>query len=156
MVKSVSNLILGVGIFLLAGCSALQLAYEAPTVNVNSFRVLPSDGIGPRFEIGLHIINPNANALNIRGITYTIVLEGHRLITGVASDLPIIEGYSEGDILLKASADLVSGINLIADMLKEPRDTFNYELDAKLDIGGFRPNIHVVKKGELSLPRKDR
>jgi hypothetical protein len=156
MVKTISKLILGVVGILLAGCSALQLAYEAPTVSVNSFRVLPSDGIGPRFEIGLHVINPNSNPLNIRGISYTIVLEGHRLITGVASDLPIIEGYSEGDVLLKASADLVSGINLIADMLKGPRETFNYELNAKLDIGGFRPDIRVVKKGELSLPRKNR
>jgi hypothetical protein len=35
--------------------------------------------------------------------------------------------------------------------LQSQRETFDYKLDAKLDIGNFRPRIHVVKEGEISL-----
>lgn len=145
-----------VAIVLGSGCAAMRLNYEAPTVSLSSFRILPSDGMGPRFEIGLHVVNPNSSSLKIQGISYTVIIEGHRILTGVANDLPVIDGYGEGDVLLHATADLLNSISLITGMLKAPRDTVAYELVAKLDVGGFHPNIYVEKKGDISLPRTGR
>ncbi|MFH0730047.1 MAG: LEA type 2 family protein [Pseudomonadota bacterium] len=137
----------------ISGCAQMQFNYETPTVSLNSFRILPSEGMGPRFEIGLHVVNPNRSALALQGIAYTVIIEGHRILTGVANDLPVIDGYGEGDILLNATADLFNSINLITNMVKDRRESVAYELDAKLDVGGFRPNIHVEKRGELLFPR---
>jgi LEA14-like dessication related protein len=94
--------------------------------------------------------------LNLQGIAYTVIIEGHRILTGVANDLPVIDGYGEGDILLNATADLFNSISLITGILKERRDSIAYELEAKLDVGGFRPDIHVEKRGELTLPHAER
>jgi hypothetical protein len=55
---------------------------------VTSFRALPSEGMAPRFLIGLHIINPNREAISLQGITYRVSLEGRKLLNGVANDLP--------------------------------------------------------------------
>lgn len=136
----------------ISSCAQMQFNYETPTVSLNSFRILPSDGMGPRFEIGLHVVNPNRSSLNLEGISYTVIIEGHRILTGVANDLPVIDGYGEGDVLLNATADLFSSISLVTGMLKDRRESIAYELDAKLDVGGFRPNIHVEKRGQLLLP----
>jgi LEA14-like dessication related protein len=133
------------------GCAGLERGFETPTVGVSSFRVLPSERMVPQFEIGLHIVNPNRTALKLEGIVYSVILNGHKVLTGASSDLPVIGAYSEGDVTLRATADLLSSISLLASLMKQAQDTFDYELDAKLDIGSLRPRIHIQEKGKISL-----
>ena len=138
-------------ILLLTGCATLQSDYEEPSVIISNFRVLPSEGIAPRFEISLHIVNPNREPLNLVGISYKVKLEGHKVLTGVSNKLPDIEGYGEGDVKVAATADLFGSIGLLTGMIRNRRDTFQYLLDVKMDVGGFRPNICVKKEGNISL-----
>lgn len=135
----------------LAACAGMRPGYETPTVTVKSFRALPSDGVVPNFEIGLHVINPNSDTLPLRGVAYTISLGGYELIKGVGNELPLIEAYGEGDIILTASANMLSAIKLISELMLQPSDKIPYEIAAKLDIGAFRPAIRVREAGELSL-----
>jgi LEA14-like dessication related protein len=134
-----------------AGCASLEPGFETPSVGVTSFRILPSEGAAPKFEIGLHIINPNRSLLKLEGLVYSVSLEGHKVLTGVSNNLPVIEAYGEGDVVLIANADLLNSISFFAGLLRSKQETFEYKLDAKLDIGSFRPRIHVVKDGEISL-----
>lgn len=146
------RVILFLACLLLAGaCGDLKPGYETPTVNVSYFRPLPTQGIAPRFGIGLHIINPNDIELDIRGISYSISIQGQKILLGVAKDLPVIAAYSEGDIDLQASTDMISGIRVITGLMRQRHDTFSYELDAKLDIRGFARKVHVVRDGSFSF-----
>ncbi|MFC6671762.1 LEA type 2 family protein [Marinobacterium aestuariivivens] len=138
-------------LLVLAGCATLQTDFEKPTVSVTSFRALPSDGMVPRFEIGLHVINPNRTALDIEGMTYSVALEGRRLLNGVANDLPVVPAYGEADIRVLTTADLLSGFRLLADLMRTQRDTVSYELNARLDLGRFLPYVDIVESGEVSL-----
>ena len=134
----------------LTGCAGLRPGYETPTVTVNSFRTLPSDGALPNFEIGLEVINPNREALKLAGISYTISLDGHEVIKGVGNDLPVIEAYGTGQVTVTAAADLLAGIRLIGDLVNSPKDNFEYRFLAKLDPGAFRPSIRIEDSGTLS------
>ncbi len=136
-----------------SGCATLQPGFETPSVSLTSFRLLPSENMAPRFEIGLHVINPNLAPLPLKGISYKVILEGYQLLSGVTNDLPVIPGYGEGDIILQASADLFSGLRLLSELMTEPRETFGYELEAKLDIGRMLPSIRVKEAGEILLQR---
>lgn len=138
-------------LIVVSGCATLDSDYETPTVTINSFRSLPSTQGTPSFEIGLRVVNPNREALELQGIAYTISLEGRELITGVGKDLPVIEGYSEGTFTVTASASLYEGIRLLTDLMSSPRDTLRYEVSTKLDVGAFRPAIRVKDAGELML-----
>jgi len=144
-----------IGIFLLcallAACAVLRPGFEEPVVTVSSFRVLPSDTAVPRFEISLHIVNPNNFPLNLKGLSYSVGLEGHRILTGVSNQLPQVTAYGEGDVVLQASPDLLSTISLFTDLLNQPREIFNYELQGKLDIGGLWPKINIKKTGSIAL-----
>jgi LEA14-like dessication related protein len=153
MIKTAWGLLCTVWVLLVCGCSGMQFHYETPTLSLSSFRILPSDAMGPRFEIGLHIINPNRSSMKIYGVVYTVKIAGHRILTGVANDIPTIDGYGEGDVLLNTAADLFSSISLITNLLQERRDSIAYELEAKLDLGRFRPDVHVEKRGTISLSR---
>ncbi len=136
---------------LLAGCAGLRPGWETPTVTVKSVRAIPSQGMLPEFEIDLHVVNPNREALRLAGVSYTVTLEGHELIKGVGNNLPVIEGYGEGDITLIASADLFAGVGLIRELVSSQKDTLRYSFEAKLDPGALRPSIRVKDSGEVSL-----
>ena len=89
----------------LQSCATLDPNYEEPTVILSSFRAVPSEGMVPSFEVGLRIINPNTTPLDLEGVVYSISLQGHELVKGVGKGYPQIEGYSEGNITLSASAN---------------------------------------------------
>ena len=151
MTKKTSVILYSLIVFLVASCAGIQSDYETPSVIITDFRALPSEGIAPRFEIGLHIINPNRKALELIGISYTVKLEGHKILTGVSNKVPVVEAYGESDVKLAATTGILSSISLLADLMRDQRDTFKYILDVKMDIGGLHPNIHVRKEGNISL-----
>ena len=141
---------------LLSSCATLSPDYEQPTVTLSSFKALPSEGMVPAFEIGLRIINPNSQPLNLQGIVYTISLEGYELVKGVGKDFPIIEGYSEGEVKLTAAANLLAGIRFVGDMMQSKGESVEYEFKAKLDVGGLYPSIKVREVGEINLDNMGR
>ena len=137
----------------LSGCAGMGPGYEAPSVSVQSFRPVPSENGGglPTFEIGLHVINPNLEPLELAGISYTISLDGHDLIKGVGNDLPVIEGYGEGSFTLNAGVSLIAGIQLFRSLLEKDSDSFDYSFKAKLDPGAYKRKIRISDSGSISL-----
>lgn len=138
-------------IWLLQSCATLDPNYEEPTVMLSSFRAIPSDGMVPSFEVGLRIINPNTTPLDLEGVVYSISLQGHELVKGVGKDYPQIEGYSEGNINLTASANLLSGVRFITAMMKQKNEPLEYEFKAKLDLAGFYPSLKISETGTLDF-----
>ncbi len=145
------KLIMLLMVFLLSGCATLSPDFEQPTVSVSSVRVLPTDGMVPEFEIGLRVLNPNRTPLSLLGLAYEVELEGHRVLTGVASELPTIAAYGEGDVLLRAMPDLVSSVRLFGKLLSQPQESVRYSFSARLDVGKFLPKIKIEEAGEISL-----
>jgi hypothetical protein len=141
-------------LLLLGGCAGQHKDYEPPTVSISSFKPLSRQDGAPRFEIGLHIINPNRTPLLLKGIAYSLHLEDHKVLTGVSNELPEIAAYGEADIVIQASVDLLNSIRLISDLMTKRRDIFHYSLEAKLDPGGLRPSIYVTREGMISLSGK--
>jgi hypothetical protein len=137
----------------LFGCAGMGADYETPTVTVQSFRPIASgDGSGlPKFEIVLHVINPNLEPLELAGVSYTISLDGHDLIKGVGNKLPVIEGYGEGSITLNAGFNLIAGIRLFRSLMEKETEGFDYEFEAKLDPGAFKRKIRIYDSGSISL-----
>jgi len=136
---------------LLSACATMSPDYEEPTVTLSSFRAIPSEGMVPAFEIGLRILNPNSQALHLEGIVYTVSLQGYELVKGVGKDFPVIEGYSEGEVKLTATANLLAGIRFVGDMMQSEGGPLEYEFKAKLDLGGLHPSIRVRESGEINL-----
>jgi len=64
------------GLLFLQSCVSLNPNYEQPTVTITSFKVVPQAGVLPTFDIGLRIINPNPEPINVQGVVYSISLQG--------------------------------------------------------------------------------
>ena len=149
-----TGFLLCISALLLPACASLDPDYEQPTVTISSFRALPSDGMVPAFEIGLHILNPNASTFRLEGIVYTVSIQGHDVVKGVGKDFPAIDGYSEQTVKLTATANLFAGVRLIMDLMNSANESLEYEFEAKLDTGGLFPSIRIKEKGSFSINGK--
>lgn len=137
-------------VFLVAGCTTLRQDFEAPSVDVTSFRLLPSQSLTPRFEIGMRIVNPNAVKLNLRGMSYKVFLNDYQVVEGAANDLPVVPAYGDAEFKVTATVGLIESMRFVNDMLQNAGGQVAYRLKAKLDIGAMVPAIRVEKTGSLS------
>jgi LEA14-like dessication related protein len=138
-------------VMLMGACASIQPIFEPPAVTISSFKLLPSRGMSPQFEIGLHIVNPNLTPLALKGMSYAASIEGHRILVGASNDLPVVPSYGESDVTVTATADLLSGFKLITELMSLPREQLQYQLSVKLNVGDFLPDINVEQQGELRL-----
>lgn len=138
-------------LLLLAACVSLPSNFKEPSVSLVSITPQITNLFAPEFDVVLHVTNPNRKALDIAGLSYTIYLQGNKMIDGVANELPVIAAYGEADISLHARADLMGGISLLGDLLNQPSNQVEFELNAEIDLGTLYPMVRVQRSGVISL-----
>lgn len=136
---------------LVSGCATLTPSYETPEVQLTKIELLPSRGFEQRFLIGLRLVNPNRFELKLNGLSYSLTLQGHKIVSGVSSDMSPVAAYGEADISVEAGISLISGLRFFNELISNPSQTFNYELDTKLDSGWWLTPIHITESGSISL-----
>lgn len=152
MFKSPLRAVLILCFLMLAGCAALRPDFTKPEVSVSAFRLIPSSGF-PKFEIELQIINPNSFELELNGMSYSASIEGRKLVSGVANNIPVIPAYGDGRVSLAGSIDLFSGLQVLADLMQPKHQGIRYQLQVNLDIARFLPNMTVERSGLISFPK---
>ncbi|WP_279248133.1 LEA type 2 family protein [Candidatus Marimicrobium litorale] len=146
-----TGLICVIALVLLSACATVTSQLDPPKINIEDFRSLPTEGGAPRFEITLRVINPNAQALDIVGISYSIELLGRELITGVSKNIPSIGGYSEGLVTLDAGLQLFELLRLLASVGSQEDGPLEYRFLAKIDFAGFVPTQRIEESGKIAL-----
>ncbi|GAA0696168.1 hypothetical protein GCM10009104_25160 [Marinobacterium maritimum] len=138
---------------LLSGCAGLQPGYEPPRLEVTGVRLDPSSrGAVPQFLIGLRVINPNRQSLQLDGISYNLYLQDQRVLSGVARDLPDVAGYGDQAIEVSATPALFGSIRLLTELMNSPQlKALDYRVEAKLDGGGLQWPVRVEEEGQLPL-----
>lgn len=150
--RSLLKVLLALSALWLAGCASLTPGYEKPQIHVTSFALAPdSMGIAPKFLIGLEVINPNRRALPLHGMSYSVEVEGNRILSGAEPDLPKVEGYSSADIIIKASPDLLGSARLLNQLISGRQQTLGYVFKARFDVGALLPFVTIEERGEFGL-----
>ncbi len=146
------RLILLMLLLVVAGCATLSPYPERPTVSVTSFALAPdSTGLTPRFRVGLNVVNPNRRDLPLVGMSYAVELEGTRILSGAAANLPVVPAYGSADFTIDLTPDLLGSARLLSDLMGRQREQLDYRFSARLDVGGWTPDIRVEQAGRLSL-----
>jgi LEA14-like dessication related protein len=136
---------------MLVGCATFMPQLDPPKISLVNFRSLPTEGNAPRFEIKLRVVNPNKQPLDIAGISYSVELLDKELITGVANQIPPIDGYGEGIVTLDAGLQLLELLRLMASLGAARTEPLEYRFTAKIDFNGFMPTQRLEESGEISL-----
>lgn len=150
-VKLVPRFIVIALLSLSVACAALYPEFDPPKVTIESVESLPSEGIGPRFQIKLRVMNPNKQALDIAGISYAIDILGRELLSGVTNEVPMIPAYGEEIVTLNAGINMFQFVRLLSGLGKTSTDALNYSFSAKIDFNGFIPTQRVAETGVFDL-----
>lgn len=133
----------------LSACSTMQL--QRPQVSLVEFTPRPITGFEAIFDIKLKVLNPNAVALPLSGMTYEIALNGEPLFRGASADLPTIKAYGEEYIQVSVSTSLLSAPKIILNLANKSTRDIHYQFKSKLDLKGMLPGFTIVEEGVLPL-----
>lgn len=135
----------------LVACAGLIGPIEEPRLTVTSLRLLPSDGIEQRIEVGLRLMNPNSFDLQARGLVVNLGLNGISLIEGATADLPRVPAYGEAQARLTLGISLVNGVRLVSRLAQQPDEPLQYRLEARLDLRRpFPRRLTLTEQGEIA------
>lgn len=139
-------------VYFLSACASLTPKFEQPQVNITSFNLAPQSTTStPTFLVGLQVINPNRQALPLKGMSYSLQVDGVRILSGAEPDLPRVPGYGTEEITIRAVPDLLGSAKLISQLLNNNKSSFDYQFKARLDVGTLLPFIDIEEAGQFSL-----
>ena len=110
-------LLLSVALFL-AGCAGTSYQQDPPKIILDGVHSAAGQTGAPRFRIDLRVQNPNAEPLDIAGISYEVLVQDVELLSGVTSDVPVIQGYSEELVTVEPEENTLSLVYRDKESLK--------------------------------------
>ncbi len=144
--------ILVTALWLTAGCTSLG-KNERPVVTLTNLRLLESQGLSMRFGADLTITNPGPASIQVDGLSWNLELEGSRILTGVSNEVPTLDPYTEVSLSLEASTNLTGMVELVARLANRQNEQFDYQLETRLGLSGFRLPVTYTDSGSVSLGR---
>jgi LEA14-like dessication related protein len=135
---------------LLSACSALN-PIEKPNVAITSLNMGTSNGFQQQLLVGLQLDNPNAFALNLGRLRYTINLAGNSLAGGRFNEALMIPANDRANIVVPVDVNLLSGLGLIRSLMSTTGD-LDYKLSLTAAVENFGVgDITVNKSGNIGL-----
>jgi len=134
-----------------SSCSAFRPELEAPRLALMSVAMTSADIFNQQFRVRVNVQNPNKQDLKIKGLDYTLFLEGDGFAEGVLNKPFTIPAEGDTDFDMTVKTNFVSGIGRLLSRLNG-RTQVNYNLQGKLltDIR-FLKKIPFEETGTVNL-----
>lgn len=139
----------------LSACAGLAPKLETPRLSIVSARLVSADVFSQQFNVRLHVQNPNDRELPIKGIDYTLFLEGDSFAEGVSNAPFVIPALGEQEFDLMMRTNFVSSIGRLLSRLEVANSArVRYSISGKVfvDIPLVRA-IPFTETGTVDLAR---
>ncbi|MAT51834.1 MAG: hypothetical protein CMK32_11695 [Porticoccaceae bacterium] len=136
--------------FALVGCAGAPPLQE-PEIRFVSLRPVIGDAGEQRFVVTLDVVNPNEQALNLKGVYYAVRLQGHKVASGVTDDVPVIGGFSETRIQLVGSVDVANSLRAALSVMESPSSKVHYDLELRLSIESWPFPLRLREEGRIAI-----
>ena len=134
--------------FLLGGCTNMQ-ELQALRVSLVSISPLPTRGLSPNFNVQLLVSNPNAQNLEIEGVSMQLDIAEQQILSGVSNQIPTLIAYSETPVEIQTSVNLFYLYKLLSKLSQHSGEDIKYQLKTKIDPKGFVA-FNLSKEGLLN------
>ena len=133
--------------FWLSGCTNIQ---ELQDLEVSLIKIEPTRpaGLSPRFNVQLLVLNPNAQDLQIEGVSLHLDIADQKILSGVSNQIPKLTAYSETPIEIQTAVNLFNLFKLLAYLGQGSDEGIKYQLNTKIDPKGF-VTFNLSKDGLL-------
>ena len=149
-VKSMSawKFIVMLSVLLLSGCANIQQLQDLE-VSLNKIEPNLSTGLSPRFNVQLLVTNPNAQDLEIEGVSLHLDIAKQKILSGISNNIPKLVAYSETPVDIQTTVNLFDLYKLLTYLGQHSNEDIKYQLKTKIDPKGFIA-FNLNKEGLLN------
>ncbi|WP_426150164.1 LEA type 2 family protein [Pseudomonas sp. DC3000-4b1] len=136
----------------LGGCATwLTGNYDDPEVHLKRVEVVKARLLEQRFRLRFEILNPNDQALPVRGLTYKVTLEGIPLAEGEDDSWFSVPANERAIHVVEVRTNLWEHLKPLARLLRHPDRPLHYQLEGELRTGVlFGHNLSLRRTGEVT------
>lgn len=141
-------LLLAVG--LLPSCSLWRHALEAPEVELVDVELVRARLLEQQFLLHFRAENPNDVSLPIRGLRYTVYLDGVKLAHGNSSQHFTLPPRGSSTFTVTVHSNLWRHLRTLIGRLQDPQQPLAYRLEGEVHTGLLGSSFRLQRSGELT------
>ena len=133
---------------LLAGCATLAPKFEHPRLAIVGVEIKDASLTEQHLRVKVRVQNPNAIALPIEGISYTVEVVGEELGRGVTADSFTVPAHGEAEFEMLMTTNLAAAIFKVLPYLKQSGLPIEYRIVGKVSTSrAFLRSIPFDERG---------
>ena len=140
----------GLLVVLLQGCAYLNDSFERPDVKLAGVRQVAAEDGNAGFELRFNVINPNPQPMPVKGVYFSLRLQGLNVVSGVSDQEVNIPAFGESELTVNASIDVLSSLRLVTGVLTNGDKAVTYSFQVRLHTGLWRFPVTVVEEGKIA------
>lgn len=136
-------------LILISGCAGLGHRMETPRVTLVSINSADIQLLEQRYALTLRIQNPNQDAMEIKGLSFDLELNGESFAQGVSNQAVSVGPFDEALIQVTVSSGLLNIINQLNVLDRRRGEQLAYRISGKVSVAGQLRSIPFERKGQL-------
>ncbi len=140
-------------LFLLAGCAGLGVRSEPPRVTLVNLEPVSVTLWEQKYRIQLRVQNPNPEPLAIRGMHYSLELNGKGFLDGVSGQTTVVPAFSDQVIDTEGVTSLFGYLRQIQALQQGELESLRYRVSGRISLQDGFIGLPFDYAGELlALP----
>jgi LEA14-like dessication related protein len=142
-----------VSLLLLAGCAGLGVRSEPPRVTLVNLEPVSVTLWEQKYRIQLRVQNPNPEPLAIRGMHYSLELNGEDFLDGVSGQTVVVPAFSDQIIESDGVTSLFGYLRQIQALQQGRLESLSYRVSGRISLQDGFIGLPFDYAGELlALP----
>ena len=134
----------------LTACSLFGGYQETPRVSLVSIQPIEMGLLEQRYGLQLRILNPNDKEIPVKGLSYSIEINGHEFAYGVSRQPVTIPPFSEALLDVEVVSNLLNVLQQFQEMSSENSNSLKYRLKGKISLAKSLAKLPFNVEGELT------
>jgi len=135
---------------ILTACATFGGYQETPRVSLVSIQPLEMGLLEQRYGLQLRIQNPNDNEIPVKGLSYSIEINGHEFAYGVSRQPVSIPAFSEALLDVEVVSNLLNVMQQVQKMSGETGNSLHYRLRGKISLEKSLAQLPFNVEGKLT------
>jgi len=133
------------------GC-ALAPKFTTPTLSIVGVRLEGSDLLTQHFKVRVHVVNPNDRTLPVKGIEYTLEVDGEPFATGDSAASFIVPALGEAEFDMNVTTNVAGTLVRLLSRGSDAAANVPYRLTGKISLSqGWLQSIPFEQHGTFRL-----
>ena len=136
---------------LISGCAVTGELANPPRVSLADLRLSEVTLVEQRYAAKLRVQNPNHATLRVRGMDYTIYINGRKFADGVSSRQFTVLGYGEAIVEVDLTSTVLRVFEQLQNLSSGESRVFRYRISGSLTLDGYQGSVPFTHEDVIDL-----